>query len=57
MCCWKHLKNASERQLGAFIAAYAITRRACPRLLSDDWWAFRNNVIHKGEIPDKGANA
>lgn len=51
--CWKHLKNQSERQLGAFIAAYTITRTTCPQLLSDDWRAFRNNVVHKGEIPDK----
>src|SRR5574341_2556130 len=51
--CWKHLRNASERQLGAFIATYAITRHTCPRLLPDHWRSFRNSVVHKGEIPDK----
>lgn len=51
--CWKHLKNASERQLGTFIAAYVLTRKMCPALLSDEWRGFRNSVIHKGEIPDK----
>jgi hypothetical protein len=48
---WKHLSRHSERQLGAFVLAYAIHFGYSPTLLSTKQVEFRNDVIHRGKIP------
>jgi hypothetical protein len=48
---WDKMRNQSERQLGAFIAAWVSKFAAAPAVLSDKQARFRNSVIHKGYIP------
>ena len=50
---WKHLKNQSERQTGAFILIWLLETGNEPSQLSSKSREFRNNVIHKGKIPSK----
>ena len=50
---WKKVSQQSERQLGAFICLYLIEMGHPPTILSNKWSKFRNNVIHKGLIPEK----
>lgn len=50
---WKSISNQSERQLGAFITAYLSLAQGEVPLLKNEQVSFRNNVIHKGEIPSK----
>lgn len=50
--CWAKVSNQSERQLGAFILLWASHFGELPELLSDDWVSVRNQVIHKGKIPN-----
>lgn len=50
---WKKISQQSERQLGAFICLYLIETGHPPTILSNKWRTFRNNVIHKGLIPEK----
>ncbi len=50
---WKKISQQSERQLGAFICLYLIETGHSPKILSNKWREFRNNVIHKGMIPQK----
>ena len=47
---WRHLKNQSERQLGAYVATYTGIMRKAPTLLDSNRVRFRNNVTHKGYI-------
>ena len=51
--CWKEVSNQSERQLGAFVFLWASTFHEKPLTLTNDNTAFRNRVVHKGEIPSK----
>ena len=47
---WKTVKNQSERQLGAFRAAYLQDfKQVAPDL--EKYTEFRNSVIHKGHFP------
>lgn len=48
---WKRVHNQSERQLGAFIFAHTLIRKAAPSVLQEQDIGFRNAVIHKGKIP------
>ena len=48
---WKSMARQSERQLGAFVAAYLLVENEVPILLSDKMVKFRNDIIHKGAIP------
>ena len=48
---WKRVKRQSERQLGLFIATFLNENGAPPQLLSESDAAFRNAVVHQGEIP------
>ena len=49
---WKPLANASERQLGAFLAAATFVTGEPPEILNTNSEVpFRNRVIHKGYIP------
>jgi len=50
---WKEVSQQSERQLGAFICLYLIEKGHPPTILGNKWRKFRNNVIHKGLIPEK----
>lgn len=50
---WKHVSNQSERQLGAFIFLYTSEFGRPPSLLSNRLTEFRNEVIHKGKIPNR----
>jgi hypothetical protein len=50
---WRHIRNQSERQLGAFIFVHLMTYKESPLLLSDNQVRLRNNVIHKGTIPNR----
>lgn len=50
---WKPLANLSERQLGAFFAAFLIETGNKPKLLPQSQTKLRNDVIHKGKFPDR----
>lgn len=50
---WKEVSNQSERQLGAFIFLHLQETGKKPILLSNSKVKFRNEVIHKGKIPNK----
>lgn len=50
---WKIVKTSSERQLGAFYYLFLHKFNETPRLPKNKSVSFRNNVIHKGEIPSK----
>jgi hypothetical protein len=54
---WKSVSNQSERQLGMFISSYLQLTKRAPNLLSNVEVKFRNDVIHKGEVPSRGAAA
>ncbi|WP_281659136.1 hypothetical protein [Halobacillus sp. Cin3] len=49
---WKSVKNMSERQLGAFYFLYLNEFNDSPPIFPQKMVGFRNNVIHKGYIPD-----
>ena len=51
--CWKNVANASERQLGAFIFLWGANFNEVPVVLSSNQSKFRNDVIHKGKIPNQ----
>lgn len=50
---WKTMSNQSERQLGAYVAAYSYSFGEVAPLMSNNQTNFRNSVIHKGEIPTR----
>jgi len=50
---WSHLGKQSERQLGAYIAIYTRECGTTPALLSRKNVEFRNEVIHRGKIPNR----
>jgi hypothetical protein len=50
---WKAVAVQSERQLGAFVFLYAACFGELPCLLSNDMVALRNEVIHRGALPDQ----
>lgn len=50
---WKVVAAQSERQLGAFVFLWINSAQKMPALMSGDDVRFRNNVIHKGQIPTK----
>ena len=49
---WKVIKNQSERQLGAYMFAYLHHIGEPPQMLTEEDFRFRNNVVHKGYIPN-----
>jgi hypothetical protein len=51
--CWKSVASQSERQLGAFIFAWATKFGEAPKVLAQRQVEVRNRVIHKGQIPTK----
>lgn len=50
---WSALKNQSERQFGAFLFAYLQENRKPCKMLPNSHVEMRNDVIHKGRIPNK----
>ncbi|VVE06184.1 hypothetical protein [Pandoraea sputorum] len=50
---WKNMSRQSERQLGAYIAAYTLHFRRPPNLLSTNDVEFRNAAVHRGELPTR----
>lgn len=51
---WKNVSNQSERQLGAFIFLHHLELGSKPTLLKNKTVQFRNEIIHKGKIPNRG---
>ncbi len=50
---WKNVSNQSERQLGAFLFLWLQEFQELAELLPEKMIKFRNEVIHKGKIPNK----
>jgi hypothetical protein len=50
---WKIVSKQSERQIGAYVFLYLLEFGACPHLLSNKMTELRNDVIHKGKLPDR----
>jgi hypothetical protein len=50
---WKEVANSSERQHGAFVYLWLTHFKSNPDVLSNKLREFRNDVIHKGVIPEK----
>jgi hypothetical protein len=50
---WRKVANHSERQLGAYIFLYFLEFGALPEMLSNKMTELRNEVVHKGLLPDK----
>lgn len=50
---WKELANQSQRQLGAYIILYLIEFGKLPKLLTNNMTTLRNNIVHKGLLPDR----
>jgi len=48
---WKLVKKQSERQLGSFLFVFLLENKCAPDFLEEEWFAFRNSVIHQGYIP------
>ena len=49
---WKNISNYSERQLGAYLSLYTYKFKKNPNIPNDKWREFRNDVVHKGKIPN-----
>jgi hypothetical protein len=50
---WKKVSSQSERQLGAYVFLYVVSFGAVPQLLSNKMVELRNDVIHKGVLPER----
>jgi hypothetical protein len=50
---WRGVSKQSERQLGAFVFLYAVSFGEEPRILSNRMTELRNDVIHRGKLPDQ----
>lgn len=50
---WKAVAVQSERQLGAFTFLYTVSFGEVPRLLTDRMVKLRNDVIHRGMLPEQ----
>jgi hypothetical protein len=51
---WNIVSQQSERQLGAYVFVYALEYKEHPVILSNKMTEIRNNVAHKGSIPERG---
>lgn len=49
---WKHVGKLSERQFGAYAFLYATAFKKAPVVLTNKRTEFRNDVVHKGHIPN-----
>ena len=50
---WKKVSSQSERQLGAYIFLYLVSFGEPASLLNNKMTELRNDVVHKGRLPDK----
>lgn len=50
---WRIMAKQSERQLGAFLAAYLFDTGQVAKLLPQKQIEFRNAVVHKGQFPSR----
>ncbi len=50
---WKFVSKQSERQIGAYVFLYLLEFGARPFLLGNKMTELRNDVIHKGKLPDR----
>ena len=50
---WKLVASQSERQLGAFVFAWATKFNEAPEAFPGRLTSFRNDVVHKGKIPSR----
>ena len=50
---WKLVAAQSERQFGAFVFVYCLVNQKRPQLETERYRKLRNEVIHKGKIPNK----
>jgi hypothetical protein len=50
---WEAVSPQSERQLGAYIFTYLQSFKQTPDILTRKEREFRNEVVHKGEIPTR----
>jgi hypothetical protein len=50
---WKAVSRQSERQLGAYVFVWLIEFGDAPPLLGNKMTELRNDVIHKGKLPDR----
>jgi hypothetical protein len=50
---WRKVANHSERQLGVYIFLYFLEFGALPELLSNRMTELRNEVVHRGLLPNK----
>ena len=50
---WKKVSNQSERQYGAYLFLHTLVKGAVPPTLPNSKVSFRNDVIHKGKIPNR----
>jgi hypothetical protein len=49
---WRVVARQSERQLGAFVSLYTVRLGELPTILSNKMVELRNDVIHRGVLPD-----
>lgn len=49
---WNNVASQCERQYGAYILIHALCEKSAPPLLRQSI-TFRNDVVHKGEIPSE----
>jgi hypothetical protein len=52
---WRRVASQSERQYGAYLLLYVATFGELLTVLSQTIIELRNEVIHKGKLPEKGA--
>lgn len=50
---WRGVAKQSERQFGAFLFLYLTEYRCEPKMLGQRMTELRNNVAHKGQIPER----
>jgi len=50
---WKVVSKQSERQFGAYLFLYLVEFKVVPRQLRQKMTELRNDVVHKGKLPDR----
>jgi hypothetical protein len=50
---WKQVSKQSERQIGVYVFLYLLDFGVRPIILSHKMTELRNDVIHKGKLPDR----
>lgn len=58
---WNNISKQSERQLGSFLSFYLLVNKKLPEIIANKkpkgqiktWTAFRNHVVHNGNLYSK----